>query len=65
MRHRWVRNERRALDHTDAVIHGDGVTAIAARLMELRRKARENGQGYALRTAQNAAVVVAGRRASG
>jgi len=47
-----------------AIDWGWSLTATAARLMELSRKARENGQRYALRTAQNAAVVVAGRRAS-
>ena len=40
------------------------VEEVAARLMELSRKAQENGQAYAVRTAQNAAEVVRRRAAS-
>jgi hypothetical protein len=45
-----------------AIDWGWSITATAARLMELSRKARENGHGYALRTAQNAAAAVSRRR---
>ena len=40
------------------------VEEVAERLIELSRKAQENGQAYAVRTAQNAAEVVRRRAAS-
>ena len=45
-----------------AIDWGWSVTATAARLMEESRKAQENGERYALGTAQNAAAAVARRR---
>ena len=45
-----------------AIDWGWSVTATAARLMEESSKAQENGERYVLRTAQNAAAVVAKRR---
>ena len=45
-----------------AIDWGWSVTATAARLLEQSSKAQENGERYALRTAQNAAAVVAKRR---
>lgn len=44
-----------------AIDWGWSVTDTAARLMQLSPKARENGERYTLRTAQNAAAVVATR----
>jgi hypothetical protein len=41
-----------------AVRRGQTVEDTAARLAELSSKARQNGEGYALRTAQNAAAAV-------
>jgi hypothetical protein len=40
---------------------GWGIEETAARLMQESRKAQENGQAYALRTAQNAAAALARR----
>jgi hypothetical protein len=45
-----------------AIDWGWSVSATAARLMEESRKAQDNGERYALRTAQNAAAAVARRR---
>jgi hypothetical protein len=47
-----------------AIDWGWSVTATAARLMEQSRKAQQNGERYALRTAQNAAAAVDRRRAN-
>jgi hypothetical protein len=47
-----------------AIDWGWSVSATAARLMEESRKAQENGERYALRTAHNAAAAVARRRAN-
>lgn len=41
-----------------AIDWGHGIEATAERLMELSEKARENGEGYALTTATNAAAAV-------
>jgi hypothetical protein len=46
-----------------AVDWGWGIEDTAERLMQESGKARENGEGYALRTAQNAAAAVERRRA--
>ena len=46
-----------------AIDWGWSIEATAARLMEESSKAQENGEGYALMTAQNAAAAVARRRA--
>jgi hypothetical protein len=48
-----------------AAQRGFDVDAIAARLMEVSAKARENGESYALITAQNAAAAVPRRAAAG
>jgi hypothetical protein len=48
-----------------AAQRGWDVDAIAARLMEVSTKARENGESYALITAQNAAAAVSRRAAAG
>ncbi len=45
-----------------AIEWGCGVEETATRLQEVSSKARENGEPYALRTAQNAAAIVARRR---
>jgi hypothetical protein len=45
-----------------AIDWGWSVTATAARLLEQSCKAQENGERYALRTAQNAAAALARRR---
>jgi hypothetical protein len=45
-----------------AISWGHGIEETAARLMEESAKARENGQGYALLTAQNAAAAEARNR---
>ena len=47
-----------------AIDWGWSVTATVARLMQESRKAQDNGESYALRTAQNAAAAVARRRGS-
>jgi hypothetical protein len=47
-----------------AIDWGWSVPATAARLIQESRKAQENGERYALRTAQNAAAAVARRRGS-
>ncbi len=44
---------------------GFGVEETAARLMQESTKARENGEAYALRTAQNAAAALARRHGQG
>jgi hypothetical protein len=41
-----------------AIDWGWSVEETAARLMELSGKAQENGEAYALRTAQNAAAAI-------
>jgi hypothetical protein len=41
---------------------GHGGDDVAARLMELSDKAKENGQDYALKTVSNAATAVQRRR---
>jgi len=46
-----------------AIDWGWGIEATAAKLMEESAKAQENGERYALMTAQNAAAAVARRRA--
>ncbi len=48
-----------------AIDWGWGVEETAARLMEESGKARENGEGYALRTARNAAAALAHRQGRG
>lgn len=48
-----------------AIDWGRGVEEAAKRLMLESRKAQENGESYALRTAQNAAAAVARRRQHG
>jgi hypothetical protein len=45
-----------------AAQRGKSVEDIAARLMEESAKARENGEGYARITAENAAAAVARRQ---
>ncbi len=45
-----------------AIDWGWDIEEVAPRLMELSSKARENGENYALLTAQNAAAAVARRR---
>ena len=45
-----------------AIDWGWSVEETAARLMQESSKARENGEGYALRTAQNAAAAIERRR---
>ena len=47
-----------------AIDWGWSVSATAARLIQESRKAQENGERYALRTAHNAAAAVARRRGS-
>jgi hypothetical protein len=47
-----------------ALRRGHNVEETAARLSELSSKARENGDSYALRTAQNADAVVERERRS-
>src|SRR5262249_46613010 len=44
---------------------GFGVEATAARLRQETTKARENGEAYALRTAQNAAAALERRQSQG
>jgi hypothetical protein len=45
-----------------AIDWGWGVEETAARLLQESSKAQENGESYALRTAQNAAAAVERRR---
>jgi hypothetical protein len=47
-----------------AISWGHGIEETAARLMEGSAKARENGKGYALLTAQNAEAAARNRQRS-
>jgi hypothetical protein len=47
-----------------AIDWGWGIEATAARLLEMSAKARENGEAYALTSAQNVAAAVARRQQS-